>query len=200
MKAWLDFLPIIAFFIAYKLSGIYVAAGVLMAAVAVIYGLVWWRERKLETSQWITVVATLVLGALTLGLHDEKFLQWKAPGVYVLLALLFLGSQFIGGKPLVQRMMAQAVTLPDAQWRGLNLAWVVFFLFAAVANGYVVLHFPEYWVDFKLFGSLGLTFLFIILQGVWLVRRGALNEAAPADDAGATGAADAARGQRDNDH
>lgn len=176
MKAWLDFLPIVLFFIAYKLQGIYTAAAVLMVAVAVIYGAIWLRERRLETSQWITVAATLGLGTLTLVLHDERFLQWKAPGVYALLALLFFGSQFVGAKPLIERMMGQAVTLRPAQWRGLNLAWVAFFLFAAAANAFVVLNYPQYWVDFKLFGSLGLTFAFIIAQGIWLVRKGAIKD------------------------
>lgn len=179
MKAWLDFLPIVLFFIAYKLEGVYTAAAVLMVAVAVIYGAIWWRDRRLETSQWITVGATLGLGTLTLVLHDERFLQWKAPAVYVLLALLFFGSQFIGEKPLIERMMGQAVTLRARQWRGLNLAWVVFFLFAAAANAFVVLRYPQYWVDFKLFGSMALTFGFIIAQGIWLVRQGAIRDDTP---------------------
>lgn len=177
MKAWLDFLPIVVFFIAYKVAGIYTAAAVLMLAVSLLYGAIWWRERRLETSQWITLAATLILGSLTLGLHDEAFLQWKAPAVYVLLALLFLGSQLIGTRSLIERMMGEAVTLQPAQWRGLNLAWVVFFLFAAAANAYVVLYHSEWWVDFKLFGSLGMTFAFIIAQGIWLVRQGAIKDA-----------------------
>lgn len=179
MKAWLDFLPLAIFFVAYKLQGVYVAAAALMISVGLLYGGLWLRERRLETSQWITVGATFVLGSATLILHNEAFLQWKAPAVYVLLALLFLGSQFVGEQPLIRRMMGQAVTLDDARWRRLNVAWVVFFLVAASANAYVVLHLPQYWVDFKLFGSLGMTLLFIIGQGAWLVRIGAVNDAGP---------------------
>lgn len=175
MKAWLDFLPIVAFFVAYKTAGVYTAAAVLMITVSVLYAGIWWRERRLESSQWITLVASVGLGSLTLLLHDEAFLQWKAPGVNLLLALLFLGSQWIGAQPLAQRMLQQSVTLTPARWRRLNLAWVGFFLLCAAANAAVVLHFPQYWVDFKLFGSLGLTFLFVIAQGIWLVRLGALN-------------------------
>ena len=104
-------------------------------------------------------------------------MQWKAPGVYVLLALIFLGSQFVGNKPLAEHMMGAAINLTTAQWQKLNLSWVIFFLVSAVANGYIVVYHPEFWVDFKLFGSLAMTFIFIILQGVWLVRIGAIKEA-----------------------
>lgn len=174
MKAWLDFLPIILFFIAYKLQGVFVAAAVLMGAVVVVYGFLWLQQRRLETSQWITVAATLGLGSLTLILHDEKYLQWKAPGVYVVLALVFLGSQYMGAQPIIQRMMGHAVTLSTAQWRGLNMAWAVFFLIAAAANALVVLYWTAYWVDFKLFGSMAMTFAFVVAQGIWLLKRGAL--------------------------
>jgi intracellular septation protein len=181
MKAWLDFLPIILFFIAYKLEGVFVAAGVLMVAVVIIYGLMWWQQRRLETSQWITVAATLGLGSLTLIMHDEKFLQWKAPGVYVVLALVFFGSQWFGSKPVIERMLGHAVTLNARQWRGLNFAWALFFLASAAANAAVVLYWTEYWVDFKLFGSMAMTFGFVIAQGIWLVKCGAINEVANAD-------------------
>lgn len=174
MRAWLDFLPLVVFFAAYKMHGIMTAAVALMVAVVLIYGGLWWRERRLETGQWITVIATVLLGSLTLLLHDERYLQWKAPGVYVLLALIFAGSRWIGERPLAERMMGQAVTLGSAQWRGLNWAWVMFFLLSAAANAWMVLFHPAYWVDFKLFGSLGMTFAFVLAQGVWFVRIGAL--------------------------
>lgn len=174
MRAWLDFLPLVVFFAAYKMHGIMTAAMALMIAVMLIYGGLWWRERRLETGQWITVIATVLLGSLTLLLHDERYLQWKAPGVYVLLALIFAGSRWIGERPLAERMMGQAVTLSAAQWQGLNWAWVVFFLASAAANAWVVLFLPAWWVDFKLFGSLAMTFAFVLAQGVWFVRIGAL--------------------------
>ena len=176
MKAWLDFLPLVLFFVAYKTAGVFVAAAVLMASVVVLYGIVWWRERKLQTSQWITLGATVLLGSLTLILHDEAFLQWKAPAVNVLLALLFAGSAVIGKKPLIERLMGESIQLASAQWRKLNAAWVVFFLFCAAANAWVVLYHTAWWVDFKLFGSLGMTFTFIIAQGIWLARQGALKD------------------------
>lgn len=176
MKAWLDFLPLVLFFVAYKVAGVFTAAAVLMVSVVVLYGFIWWRERELQSSQWITLGATVLLGSLTLILHDEAFLQWKAPAVNVLLALLFAGSAFVGKKPLIERLMGESIHLASAQWRKLNAAWVVFFLFCAGANAWVVLYHTAWWVDFKLFGSLGMTFTFIIAQGVWLARQGALKD------------------------
>lgn len=176
MQAWLDFLPLVIFFVAYKVAGIFVAAGALIIATAIVFGAIWFKNRRLETSQWLVVISTFVLSGLTLILHNEQFLQWKAPAIYVLLALLFLGSQFVGDKPLIKRAMEQTVELSPAQWRGLNLCWVVFFLLAASANAGVVLYYPAYWVDFKLFGSMAMTFGFILAQGVWLIRKGAIKD------------------------
>lgn len=178
MKAWLDFLPLLAFFIAYKVSNVFTAAAVLIIAVTLVYSYVWWRARRLETSQWLTVGATIILGGLTLLLHDEKYLQWKAPVVYVVLACVFIGSQFIGEKPLIKRMMEQSVTLSATQWRNLNLSWAFFCLLAAAANAFVVVFYTAYWVDFKLFGSMAMTFSFVMIQGVWLMRKGALKDSA----------------------
>lgn len=174
MKAWLDFLPVVAFFIAYKLHGVQTAAAVLIVSVSLVYGLVWLRLRRLETGQWITLIASVGLGSLTLVLRNEAWLQWKAPAIYIVMSLVFLGSQWLGARTMTERMLGSAVTLAPAHWRQLNLAWVVFFWVVAGANAWVVLHYPAYWVDFKLFGSLGLTLAFAILQGIWLVRLGAL--------------------------
>lgn len=172
MKAWLDFLPLLLFFIAYKTADVFVAAGVLIVSVCTLYGALWLKHRQLESSQWITVIATVLLGGLTLLLHDEAYLQWKAPAVYVVLCAVFMGSQFIGRMTLAERMLGKAVKLASPQWLRLNLAWAVFFLCSAGANAYVVLYWTEYWVDFKLFGSLAMTFLFVIAQGLWLMRHG----------------------------
>ena len=174
MKAWLDFLPIVAFFIAYKLHGVQTAAAVLIVSVSLLYAMVWWQVCKLETAQWITLIASVGLGSLTLLLRNEAWLQWKAPVIYVVMSLVFLGSQWIGERSMTERMLGNAVVLPPARWSQLNLAWIVFFWVAAGANAWVVLNHPAYWVDFKLFGSLGMTLAFAVLQGIWLVRLGAL--------------------------
>lgn len=87
-----------------------------------------------------------------------------------LFALAFAGSHFIGDRVLIKRIMGHALTLPDAIWARLNLAWIAFFLFCGAANLFVAFTFPAFWVDFKVFGSLGMTVLFLVAQGLYLSR------------------------------
>lgn len=87
-----------------------------------------------------------------------------------LFALAFIGSHFIGDQLLIKRIMGHALTLPDAVWTRLNIAWIAFFLFCGAANLFVAFTFQEYWVDFKVFGSLGMTLLFLVAQGIYLSR------------------------------
>ncbi|HGJ9380974.1 putative intracellular septation protein A [Pseudomonas aeruginosa] len=182
MKQFIDFIPLILFFIVYKidpqnvefagfnLSGIYGATATLILASVIVYGALWLKHRHLEKSQWFTLGACLVLGGLTLAFHEDTFLKWKAPLVNWLFALAFSGSHFIGDKPMIQRIMGHAIQLPQGLWVRLNIAWVVFFLVCGFANLYVVFTYPNFWVDFKVFGSLGMTLLFLIGQGLFLAR------------------------------
>ncbi|MCQ4321302.1 septation protein A [Stutzerimonas stutzeri] len=184
MKQIIDFVPLLLFFVTYKIEpatvdiagfslgvgGIFSATAVLIASSVVIYGALFIRQRRLEKSQWLTLAACLLFGGLTLALHSEAILKWKAPVLNWLFALAFTGSHFIGDKPLVQRMMGHAVRLPATQWAQLNVAWIVFFLVCGFANLFVAFVYPAIWVDFKVFGSLGLTLLFMAGQAFYLVR------------------------------
>jgi intracellular septation protein len=136
----------------------------------VVYGALFIKQRKLEKSQWLTLIACLVFGSLTLAFHSETFLKWKAPVVNWLFALAFIGSHFIGDRLLIKRIMGHALTLPAPVWTRLNIAWIVFFLFCGAANLFVAFTFQSYWVDFKVFGSLGMTLLFLVGQGIYLSR------------------------------
>ncbi|MDH4871169.1 septation protein A [Pseudomonas sp. BN515] len=184
VKQFIDFIPLILFFIVYKLEpravelaghtymlgGIFSATAVLIISSVIVYGTIFLLQRRLEKGQWLTLVACLVFGGMTLAFHSETFLKWKAPVVNWLFALAFAGSHFIGDKPLIQRMMGHALSLPQAIWVRLNLAWIVFFLVCGCANLFVAFTFHEFWVDFKVFGSLGMTVLFLVGQGVYLAR------------------------------
>lgn len=164
MKQWLDYIPLILFLAAFKTLGIFPATAVLIASTVLLYGYLHFTEGRLEKNHKIVLVATVVFGGLTLALHDETFIKWKAPIVNWVLALVFIGSHFIGDKLAIERLMGHALSLPPHIWKGLNIAWTLFFIALGAANLYVAFHFESIWVDFKVFGSLGLTFLFVIAQ------------------------------------
>lgn len=171
MKFLSDFFPILLFFIAYKLEGIYTATAVAIIASAVQVAYFQIRYKKVEKMQWVTLWLLIFFGGLTLAFRDPDFIKWKPTVVNWLFAAAFLGSQFIGNKTLLQRMMDQAVTLPQVIWQRLNYIWISFFIGIGFLNLYVAFNFSEdTWVDFKLFGMLGITFVFIILQGFYIAR------------------------------
>ena len=170
MKQWLDFIPLVLFFATFKTVGIFPATAVLIGSSVLVYGAIWLKDRHLDNSQKVTLVATILFGGITLLLHDETYLKWKAPVINWIFAAAFLGSLYIGEQPLVQRMLGKAFDMPSAVWRKLNLAWVAFFIFAGAANAYVAFYFAQYWVDFKVFGSLAMTLVFIVAQFVLLSR------------------------------
>ncbi len=184
MKQFIDFIPLLLFFIVFKMDprtvefagqsiaigGIFSATGVLIASSLLVYGTLFAVQRRLEKGQWLTLAACLLFGGMTLAFHSETFLKWKAPVVNWLFALAFAGSHWFGDKLLIQRMMGHAISLPATVWRNLNLAWIAFFLFAGSANLFVAFTFQSIWVDFKVFGSLGMTLLFLVGQGIYLSR------------------------------
>lgn len=171
MKFLYDFLPILLFFIAYKLYDIYVATAVAIVATAVQVGVSWLRHRKVERMPLITLGLLVVLGGATLVLRDATFIKWKPTAVNWLFGAVFLGSQFIGRKTIVERMLGANLDLPAPVWVRLNLAWALFFFAMGVVNLYVAFNFDENtWVNFKLFGMLGLTLAFVVGQGFYLAR------------------------------
>lgn len=177
MQLFLDLLPVIAFFIAYKLAGIYVATAVLIAGVLAQTAVSWIRHRKVSPMLLTSAVLVLVFGGLTLLVHDATFIKWKPTVVDWLFAAAFLVSHFWRGPTLVQRMMGEHVQLDDSLWKRLNLLWVAFFVVCGALNLYVAFNFSEaIWVDFKLFGLFGLTLVFALLQGLWIAKHGAARE------------------------
>jgi intracellular septation protein len=119
----------------------------------------------------VTLGILVVFGGLTLVLHDPVFIKWKPTVVNWLFAVFFLGSRFIGQRTLVERMMSQAITVPTAVWLKLNWAWTLFFIAIGLVNIFVAYNYSEAtWVNFKLFGMLGLTLVFVFAQAIYLSR------------------------------
>ncbi|BEI33580.1 septation protein A [Polynucleobacter sp. HIN5] len=183
MKKFLfDLFPVILFFAAFKLADIYVAT--IVAIIATIAQIVWLylRRQKIEGMQWASLVLIVVFGGLTILLKDKTFIQWKPTVLYWLFAaVLFFSAQFFK-KNWIESLMGKQVTLkpgsPRSIWIKLNHAWAAFFFFMGVLNLYVAYTFSEdVWVNFKLFGGVGLLILFIIAQGLWLSRHMETDEA-----------------------
>ncbi|PCI66132.1 MAG: septation protein A [Piscirickettsiaceae bacterium] len=171
MKFLLDFFPILLFFIAYKWQGIYAATVIAIAASAVQLAYFWFKTKRFENTHVATFLIITIFGGLTLYLQDDTFIKWKPTIVNWLFGLVCIGSQFIGKRPLIQRIMAGNISLPNDIWIKLNAMWATFFIFSGAANLFVMYNFDtDTWVNFKLFGMLGFTLLFVVLQGFFLMK------------------------------
>jgi intracellular septation protein len=119
----------------------------------------------------------LILGGITLAFRNPTFLYWKPTVLNWATAMVFLGSQWIGDAPIVKKMLGAAAKLSEPQWLRLNQMWIVFFVIVGAINLYVAYNFSEaFWVRFKLFGMLGITIVFVIIQSVWLTLATSRNE------------------------
>jgi intracellular septation protein len=170
MNTFIDLLPMALFGAAYFLRGIYAATAVLIAACFGVVLFYWLRTRRVPKMQLVTALLAAVFGGMTIYLHNPEFIKLKFSLVYVLFGAVLLGSHFIGDKVLLARIPQDAIKLPDAIWRRLNLAWVIYFLFLAGLNLYIARNFSEaFWVKFKL-ACVFLPVVFILLQAPFLAR------------------------------
>jgi len=171
MKFLFDIFPVLLFFLAFKIWGIYIATAVAIGATFVQVGWSWARHRKVDNMLWVSLAIILVFGGATLWLQDETFIKWKPTVLYWLFGSILLGSDLLFSKNLIRAMMEKQLTLPDPVWRKLNLSWVLFFALMGGANLYVAFNFPtDVWVNFKLFGGIGLMIAFVVAQGLMLSR------------------------------
>lgn len=169
MQLLVDYIPIIVFVAAYFYRDIFFATAMLMIAMPIGLLVQYAMSRKVNKIYLASTVLVLALGGVTLFFRNPVFLYWKPTVLNWLIAIVFLGSQWIGDKPIVQRMLGNAATLSDNQWRRLNQIWVAFFVFVGAINIYVAYSFSEdIWVKFKLFGMFGITIVFVIIQSIWL--------------------------------
>ncbi len=210
MKLLFDFLPIILFFGAFKYAeghkdwaaafasehfGFLVSGGavgpneapVLLATVVVIVATlaqVAWlvvRGRKIDVMLWVSLVLVVVLGGATIYFHNETFIKWKPSVLYWVMGAAFLFSELLLRKNLLKLLLGEQLQLPAPVWQRLNIAWVLFFAVMGVLNLWVAYNFStDAWVNFKLFGGIGLMLLFTLAQGLYLSRH-LPEEAPPAD-------------------
>lgn len=200
MKLLFDLFPVILFFVVFKIAGAHpeaaqafggeylsllVAGGevtlaqapiLLSTAVAILATLaqvVWLLARRQHVDQmlWVSLVIIVVFGGATIYFHDEQFIKLKPTVLYWCFAVALLGAQFVLRKNPVRAMMGKQMSLPDRVWDKLNLAWGLFFAVMGAVNLYVAYSFPlAFWVNFKLFGFMGLMIGFVIVQSLFLSR------------------------------
>ena len=170
MKFLFDLFPVFLFFAAFQVWDIYVATGVAIAASFAQIGWLALRGRKIEPMLWASLAIIVVFGGLTLFLRDKTFIQWKPTVLYWLFGTVLAGGA-LTGRNLIKAMMSKQVALPEPVWARLNWSWAGFFACMGAANLYVAYNFSEsVWVNFKLFGGIGLMLLFVLAQGLVLAR------------------------------
>ena len=177
MTVLFEFLPLILFLGAYFYKGIYFALGVLMVAMPVGLLVKYQMTKKIDKMYLWSTVFLLVAGSATFYFDNPEFLYWKPSVFYWAVGGAFFLSNWFGAKPLVRRAFDMADDLPtdqvsSGQWAALNFVWVIFFAAMGLLNIYVTYNFPEkFWVQFKVFGLLGITIVFMVAQSVWILSK-----------------------------
>ena len=170
MKQIIDFVPLIIFFVLYKMYDIYTATGALIAATAIQIALTYLLYRKVEKMQLITFAMVAIFGGMTIFLHDDNFIKWKVTIVYALFAIGLTASQLIG-KPVIKGMLGKEISLPDSVWRNISWVWTLFFVLCAILNVYVAFNLSlDVWVNFKVFGLLIATITLTLLTGLYIYK------------------------------
>jgi len=177
MKAWLDFFPVLIFFLAYYLPedrehALYLATAATMAASALIVLVGRLLYGRYDGRQAAVFAIVLLLGGATLLLQDKDLFKWKPTVVNWLFAAVLLGGRFLWRRNLIQALLApSSLQLPAPVWERLNLSWAGFFLLLGVINLYVAHYFSDdIWVNFKVFGMMGLTLMFVLAQALYISR------------------------------
>ncbi len=203
MKILFDYFSIILFYIAYqfyalipasvvhnintwlpisftpgdKSNAIYFAVLIGIIAAGLQTLIQWLAHGKSSKLQIFTFLIFLILGGITLFLRDPVFIKWKPTVVNLIIAAIFYGSTVVGSKPLAERIMGGTLKAPSKIWQRLTYSWAAFFLVVAILNIIVAYNFSEsMWVNFKLFGILGLSIFFLILQALYLSKHTHINQ------------------------
>ena len=191
MKLLFDFFPLVLFFGAFKLYDIYVATLVAMAASLAQVVFIRIRHQRFETTHLVTLFVILLFGGMTLIFQDDMFIKWKPTIVNWIFAVVVLGSQFIGKRTVLERLLGGQMQMPARIWKKVNVSWGLFFFISGLLNLYVAFYFrthldeaarTDFWVNFKVFGLLGLTLAFSIVQMMMVARYISTEPADPSDE------------------
>src|SRR5882762_8752614 len=170
MKFLYDLFPVALFFVAIQIWDIYVATAVAIGATIVQVGWLLLRRKKVQPMLWASLAIIVVFGGLTLYLRDKTFILWKPTVLYWLFGAVLAGGALLG-RNLIRALLSEQMRLPDPIWARLNWSWVGFFVFMGVANLYVAYNYStDLWVNFKLFGGIGLMLAFVVVQALFLAK------------------------------
>ncbi len=176
LKLFLDFAPLGVFFVGFKLGGVMVATPALMVATLLSIGIIYVVERKLALAPLISGGLVMVLGTLSIALHNDQFIKMKPTVLNLVFALILLVGALGFKRGLLKYVLDVAFQLTDEGWLILSRRWGMFFLFLAALNECIWRNFPtDFWVDFKVFGMFTLTIAFALGQ-VRLVEKYSLPE------------------------
>jgi intracellular septation protein len=177
MQLLADFFPLLLFFVAFKWQGIYVATAV--AIIASVAQIAWFKwNGKLSAIHWMSFAIIVVFGGATLILHDQVFIQWKPTVLYGLFATILVVGKLVFGRDLIGALLKD-IKLPPAVWSRVTWSWTAFLTAMAILNWYVAFHYSpdapseirmETWVNFKVWGGIGLFLAFALAQGLMLAR------------------------------
>lgn len=171
MKFLFDLFPVALFFAAFKLFDIYVATAVAIATTVLQVAWLKLRGKPVHVMLWASLAIIVVFGGATLFLQDETYIKWKPTVLYWLFGAVLAGAMLLFDRNLIRALLAEQMQLPERVWNRLTWSWVGFFAFMGAANLYVAYNYStDLWVNFKLFGGMGLMFLFVIGQSLLLSR------------------------------
>lgn len=181
MHALIEFIPLVLFFAVFKLVDIYWATALLMGTTLIQVAYSYFKTGKVPARQWLFFAIAVILGTLTLVFHDEQFVKWKATIIYAVLSLTLLISRYLMGKNLVKQALSsvlnnatdteQAISVPEPLWDKLNLLWVAITAAIAALNIYIAYNFSlDFWVNFKVFGLMAITFVSIFATIIMLYK------------------------------
>ena len=171
MKLLFDVFPVVLFFVAFKLADLYVATAVAIGATFLQIGVLAFLKRKIDPMLWASLAIIVLFGGATLALRDETFIKWKPTVLYWLFGGALAAAALLFRRNLIRVMLAAQLQLPEPAWQKLLWSWIAFFAFMGGANLFVAFHFStDQWVNFKLFGGIGLMLLFVFGQALFLAR------------------------------
>lgn len=169
MQTFLEYIPLIAFFVVYKAVDIYYAAGALIVGYVLVLSFSYLTKKPIKKSTLYLFAFTVVMAGLTIAFQEEAFLKWKFSVLYFTAGIVLLTSRYMFKSNLIKKWMGQNFELPEKIWDQVNIAWVIFCFFCASINIYIFDNWSlDAWVNFKVFGVTGMMFVFIILTVVYI--------------------------------